>query len=55
MTTYNKQVAIRLYEGLQEVMSTIPNQIDQSSDGDLRLQVICESLGKAINALKPRV
>ena len=55
MTTYNKQVATELYEELQQVMTSIPNQIAEADDNGLRLRIICESLGKAINALKARV
>ena len=55
MGDYNKQVATELYDDLREVMKGIPDQIKNAEDRGPVIAIICESLGKAISALKTTI
>ena len=55
MNGYNKRVATQLYDELREVMTGIPDHINRAEDGGPVIKIICESLGKAISALKTTI
>jgi hypothetical protein len=55
VSDYNKQVATELYEELLEVVSSLPDKIKDAEGRELVMRITCESLEKAIAALKTKV
>lgn len=51
----NKRVATELHAELRDVMKLIADQIDGAGDDGPLMPMICESLRKAISALKTTV
>ncbi len=49
---YNKQVARELYNELQEHLKGTPARIENASENSADIKLICQALGKAIDALR---
>lgn len=49
---YNKKNAWELYDELQEHLEGTPARIVNASENSADIKLICEALGKAIDALK---
>lgn len=49
---YNKKVATDLYVELQDLLRGIPDQISAATNDGPVIKIICEGLGKAIDAIK---
>ncbi len=52
MPDYNKEVARKLLDELQEHLGGTPDRIDQAPDEGPAIKLICGALGQAITALK---
>ena len=48
----NKEVAKKLYDELQEHLEGTPARIENASENSADIKLICQALGKAIDALK---